>query len=696
MEKEILSIKNKKLNLEYIVFIIAIFLTGYLFLAPGHPTTGDTWPHLVRQKIVYQSIKEKFYPFFTFYFYSGYPHLQFYSPLFFFITGIFTLLTFGNLIFSLKTVLFILHIFSALAIFYYFKRETENYFLAILGSVGYLAVPWRILYIASFGNYPLSLIYLLLPLIFLYLNKSFSEGKIKNFLIFGFFLSLIFLSHIFYAVYSLLFIILYFLLKRYKISFKIILTFLIFFSTSLFFILPFILEYKHYLYPQPQLNLPPPNPLVLVGLKQEIGGYTGTYFGISILILSILGIISLGISHWKSILWSISLILTFLLPFLERYTESLSAGLPPQRFLVYLIFFSALLIPNGFEYLNKKLKLSEKILFYFLSILILIDCLPSTIRLRYAEKENFLAVREEIYELLSWKKVFKVLDIDIPDDKIDNFRRLCRYPACNFLYGNLPSPLGPPYHQFAPKNMLYTYPFVNYLSKELNDTLSRSLSNNFLKISSLLGITHIITLPTLLGAGEEETYVLLKSGIEWDDRFLVSGAQPPLVYGETKLPIVLISNIKKPMKKETLIKEGTLFIASDWQDFLKEITIDYEKGEINFIPVLENDNYESLPFKADLKVYDYYLKHNEIQIEYELTNPSFLRLPISYYPYLKIYLDNNEIPFYETKDHFIYLKSEKGKHNLKVLFKLPPLRKYTLIFSLISFIIFIFLIIIKR
>ncbi len=697
MKKEKVSPKKtKKLKEEYFFFLIVIFLTGYLFLAPGHPTTGDTWPHLVRQKIIYQSIKEKFSPFFTFYFYSGYPHLQFYSPLFFFITGLFTLLTFGKLIFSLKFVVFILHILSGLAIFYYLKKETKNLFLALLGSLVYLAVPWRVLYIASFGNYPLSLIYLLLPLIFLYLDKSFLENNTKSFFLFGFFISLIFLSHIFYAVYSLIFILLYFFLKRYKLSFKIIFAFLIFFSISLFFILPFLLEYRYYLYPQPQLNLPPPNPLVLLGLKQEIGGYTGTYFGISIFLISIIGIIGLGIAHWKSILWLVSLILTFLLPFLEKYTESLSAGLPPQRFLVYLIFFSAVLIPNGFEYLQRKLKLSEKILFYFLSILVLIDCLPSTIKLRYAEKENFLAVREEIYESLSYKKVFKVLDIDIPDDKVDNFRRLCRYPACNFLYGNLPSPLGPPYHQFAPKNMLYTYPFVNYLSKELTDTISRYLSEDFLKISSLLGITHIITLPTLLGAGEEETYVLLKTGIEWDDRFLISGAQPPLVYGETKLPIILISNVKKPMKKEKLVKERTLFIASDWQDFLKEIEIDYEKGEINFIPGLEKDNYDSLPFKSDLKIYDYSLKHNEIQIEYELTNQSYLRLPISYYPYLKVYLDNNQIPFYETKDHFIYLKSEKGRHILKVIFQPPPLRKYTLIFSLISFIIFIFLIIFKK
>ncbi|MEO0134633.1 MAG: hypothetical protein ABIK72_07775, partial [candidate division WOR-3 bacterium] len=308
----------------------------------------------------------------------------------------------------------------------------------------------------------------------------------------------------------------------------------------------------------------------------------------------------------------------------------------------------------------------------------------------------FLAVREEIYELLSYRKTFKVLDIDIPDDKIDNFRRLCRYPACNFLYGNLPSPLGPPYHQFAPKNMFYTYPFINYLSKELTDTTVRSLSENFLKISSLLGITHIITLPTLLGTGEEETYVLLKTGIEWDDRFLISGAQPPLVYGETKLPIILTSNVKKPMKKEKIVKEGTLYIASDWQELLKEITIDYEKGKINFLPVLEKDNYESLPYEAELKIYDFYLRDNEVMIEYELNNLAFLRLPISYYPYLKILLDNKEIPFYETKDHFIYLKSEKGRHALKVRFQLPPLRKYTLIFSLISFTIFLFLIIFKK
>ena len=690
-KEKIIQKENRRFRWEYFIFLVALISSGSLFLAPGHPTTGDIWPHLVREKIVYQAIKEKFSPFFTFYFYSGYPHLQFYSPLFFFITGIFNFLTFGQLIISLKIIVFILHVLSGLAIFYYLKQENKKSFAVIIGSIAFLVSPWRVLYIASFGNYPLSLIYLFLPLVFLYLDKSFLEKKIRNFVILGLLLAFIFLSHLFYAFYTFIFLLLYFVFKKYKSLPHIIYSFLSFILPSTFFLIPFILEYKNYLYPQAELNLPPPNPFVLLGLKSEIGGYTGTYLGWSIIILVIIGIIFLGFKNLKTIIWFLSLLLTFLTPYLEKYFGFLTAGLPPQRFLVYFIFFSALLVPYGFQYLAQKFKIAEKILFLFLAILILIDTLPSFIHLRYAEKENFLAVREEIYNLLAFQKVFKVLDIDIPDNKIDNFRRLCRYPACNFLYGNLASPLGPPYHQFAPKNLLYGYPWIKLVASDLADTAEHSFKENSLKALSLLGVSHIITLPTLLGSEEEETYVLLKSGVSWDDRFLIAGAQPPLVYGETKLPIILVSNVKKPLPKEKFIQEGTLVIADDWQKLLNELNIDYEDARINFIPVLENDYYDSLPEKVYLKIYDFSLKHNEVEIFYEQKNQGFLRIPISYYPYLKIYLDNHEIPFYETKDHFIYIKSDSGTHTIKLIFSLTSLRKFTLILSMLTFIIFLIL-----
>uniref|UniRef100_A0A7V3ZVH7 Membrane protein 6-pyruvoyl-tetrahydropterin synthase-related domain-containing protein n=1 Tax=candidate division WOR-3 bacterium TaxID=2052148 RepID=A0A7V3ZVH7_UNCW3 len=695
-KEKITQKENKRFKWEYFIFLVALISSGLFFLAPGHPTTGDVWPHLVRQKIIYQAIKERFSPFFTFYFYSGYPHLQFYSPLFFFITGIFNFLTLGQLIISLKIVVFILHILSGLTIFYYLKQENKNRLAVIIGSIAFLVSPWRVLYIASFGNYPLSLIYFFLPLAFLYLDKSFLEKKIRNFIIFGFLLSFIFLTHLFYAFYTFIFILLYFVFKKYKLLPHIVYSFLSFFLPSAFFLVPFIVEYKIYLYPQAELNLPPPNPFVLLGLKSEIGGYTGTYLGWSIIILAIIGVIFLGFRNLKTISWLLALLLTFLTPFLEKYFSFLTAGLPPQRFLVYFVFFSALLVPYGFQYLIQKFKIGEKFLFLFLSVLILIDTLPSFIHLRYAEKENFLAVREEIYNLLVFQKVFKVLDIDIPDSKIDNFRRLCRYPACNFLYGNLASPLGPPYHQFAPKNLLYGYPWIKLVASDLSDTTKHYFKENSLKVLSLLGVSHIITLPTLLGSKEEETYVLLKSGVSWDDRFILAGAQPPLVYGETKLPIILASNVKKPFLKEKFIQEGTLIIADDWQKLLNELNINYENAWINFIPVLEKDHYDSLPEKVYLKINDFSLKHNEIKIFYEQKNQGFLRIPISYYPYLKIYLDDREISFYETKDHFVYIKSDSGKHILKVIFSLPPLRKFTLILSLLAFIIFLILTILVK
>src|SRR5512143_3728283 len=60
----------------------------YVFVASGHPLTVDVWPHLSRMKMVYEALREGHSPFWSFMFYSGYPALRFYSPLFYFTGGV--------------------------------------------------------------------------------------------------------------------------------------------------------------------------------------------------------------------------------------------------------------------------------------------------------------------------------------------------------------------------------------------------------------------------------------------------------------------------------------------------------------------------------------------------------------------------------------------------------------------------------
>jgi len=158
---------------------VAAALSSYPFIAPGHPYTVDTWPHLARQSIVYHAIKEGFSPFYTFMYYCGFPALRFYSPLFSFLGGPLTLLTGGNLLLALRILLVALHLVSALAMYLYLRRSEAQGkkkgegagFGPALGAIVYLVIPWRVLYLSIIANYPQALVYVLLPLIFLALEN---------------------------------------------------------------------------------------------------------------------------------------------------------------------------------------------------------------------------------------------------------------------------------------------------------------------------------------------------------------------------------------------------------------------------------------------------------------------------------------------------------------------------------------------
>ncbi len=108
------------------------------FFAPGRPATVDVWPHLTRQQIVYEALKGGFSPFYTFMLYCGFPALRFYSPLFYFLGGLFTLLTAGNLMLALRAFLLIAHSLSAWAMFTLLGRRTDEQAGATLDALAFL------------------------------------------------------------------------------------------------------------------------------------------------------------------------------------------------------------------------------------------------------------------------------------------------------------------------------------------------------------------------------------------------------------------------------------------------------------------------------------------------------------------------------------------------------------------------------
>lgn len=690
----------------YLTLLAISFLASLSFIAVGYPTAGDVWPHLVRVKMVQEWLKSGSFPFFSFFFYSGYPALRFYNPLFFFLAGILSLI-FG-IFWATKILLFLTNILSGFTFFLFLKETKKDLKFALFGSLVYLLIPWRIMYVGGVATYPLNLFFLFLPLSFLALERFCQKPSGRSSLIFALTIFSLLISHFVYALWSFVFLFIYFLFRR-QFSKKVflfgLLAFIFSFLQSAFFLIPFLMKFSSHSFPQPYQKLPSPNPLVLLGLRSEIGGYTGAYLGWSLILLLIFAF--LYRQENKTLLKDgifpgliLSLFLTFFPTLLKRGDPLLTAGLPPQRFLAFFVFFAGIAVPDGIRFFQErllKLGINYNTTFSLLFLIFLSDCLPRLFYPLYSKREELLGIREEIYEILKREDVVKLVDIDIPTEGIDNFKRTCRYPAMGFIFANLPTVYGPPYHQFASKNMLYLYPWMNYLAIDLGDSTNHILSEKSLKIIRLAGISHIITLPTLIGGEVDQALVLLKNGLLWNDRFILAERKPPLAIGKYPyISLFLASNRVKPLPLERIIPEKSFCIAEDWQNLLDEISLDHEKGNCSFIPLRIGQREDSFPGEEPvIALHRLKIDHNLISAEISANKNCFLRTAVSFYPEIKVLIDEREIPLLETKDHFIAFPFPPGQYQVKIFTEKRPIDIYPFSLSLIA-ILFSFLFIFIR
>jgi hypothetical protein len=152
----------------------------------------------------------------------------------------------------------------------------------------------------------------------------------------------------------------------------------------------------------------------------------------------------------------------------------------------------------------------------------------------YPDRGKLLAVREEIHPIVTSEPHARLLDLNTPEPRIDDVSRTLWLPAVGVIYGGLPTPLGLPYHQYAPRSMLHVYPWVDYIAGELGDTTMKAISDNTHKALALMGASHFITLPTPIrtnGADSGPFVLMLKNGTDWDAQFVAAQREPPLALG---------------------------------------------------------------------------------------------------------------------------------------------------------------------
>jgi hypothetical protein len=694
---------------------LAALLSSYPFVAAGHPTSVDIWPHLARQSLVYHAVKDGFSPFYTFMFYCGFPALRFYSPLFYFLGGPLTLLTSGNLLLALRILQVLLHLLSAFVMYLYLLKREEREegrprrvgLGPALGAIVYLVIPWRTLYLGNNANCPQAPVYVLLPLAFLALEsilegrgkKHDMERRIRQGLLLGLWVGLLFLSHLAYAVFTLALLALWCLAKNPR---KVLGEWralggavLAGIGVSAFFLVPFVAEQASHRFPITHLNLSVPDLMVLLGFKTRMGGYAGWYLGLSVALLLLVAVGAVLFrrvrAHVPALLGlAISLFLTFGPALLKERQYLITAGLPPERFLLFVIFFTALLVPSAYELVRGALarrRVRPGVVFAVMAGVVMFDCMTLVLRGRFPDQRVFRAVRDEIYAAVNREPHARLLDLNIRTSRVDDTRRTSQLPTVGVIYGGLPTPLGLPYHQYAPRSMLYVYPWADNIAGDLGAANVLPVSDNTHKALALVGASHLTTLTALVntsGSDSGSFVLLLKREMDWDDRFVAAERVPPLAVGRTHQGLVLAANKVAPTAPDTLAPDHSFIVARNWRALLDTLQFDEADRRLSFIPTPAGTSPESLPGLPALAIDSTRIRHPEVVTGFQVNVDCFLRVAVSYYPELEVLLDGKPVPFFETADHFTYIRCPAGPHVLSVKARLGRLRIATMLVSLLS------------
>jgi uncharacterized membrane protein len=644
------------------IFIGALILlsaiAAHSLLQEGHPRIGDCWAHLARTGVVVDALKSFQIPYWDFRIYYGYPFLKFYAPLYYYIAAIFGLIS-GDLVFGTKLMLFLAHILSALGMFFFVRKYLEDSRAAFIAGLAYAFTFWHLFHIIAMARYPAALIYLMAPLCFLATVRYIEFQTMRQATGLGIMFGLVLLIHPQYGAFTIFFSSLLVLpyLKTLKAR-PALWILLAGAAVSGFSIIPFLLESGRYLNPFSSENYYNVSLIAILERAKYINRfnnwYLGEYIGISIVALAIagmVGIIKISLQKHVSLIVGLSFCVLFAfglaIPNFEWFYRLF--GMIPKRFLVFLVGFLSILAAIGYRYLANLAK-RPWLIFAIAATFILLDLLPTSFQTRwYPPKDVVMKKRDKIYATI--QPGYYLADLGRADTSMFENARLM-YPGMQSLYSQNPSPFGY-YFQFAPKTTYYSYPWLNIVANSLGMEISDSLKALDDKIAQLLTIRYV-ALEVSQPRSETDTTLELKTVVTGT----ISNLNP-----------IIISQSIRPWPESPIITSGQYCFAGDFKELLDSTYIDLDLSIARNLWV-RNSPAQDIEYFAPGRpiVRQYGLGINQAEMVVETGSECFARIPFSYYPDIKIYVNGERsVDIYESADHFIVVKLTEGLNIINIV-----------------------------
>ncbi|MGE0384300.1 MAG: 6-pyruvoyl-tetrahydropterin synthase-related protein [Gammaproteobacteria bacterium] len=196
-----------------LVAFLAALATRY-YLNFGSVFMGDATMHVATSGTVAAHLRQGTAPLWSNAWYGGYPMLEFYAPLYFYVTGVLTALS-GDVHLATKLVLWLAHVASVLSMYLFLRAALQRRAHALVGALGYGLAFHHMHIILYRGDLHMSLVYAIYPLPFLHLERYLNGRTTPRaaFLATAFTATALIIAHHAYAFFGLVFFGVYLLVR---------------------------------------------------------------------------------------------------------------------------------------------------------------------------------------------------------------------------------------------------------------------------------------------------------------------------------------------------------------------------------------------------------------------------------------------------------------------------------------------------
>ena len=691
------TLESRPRGMLLLLLLLGTVVTRY-YLNRGAVFMGDATMHLEVSAAVAEHVRRLSAPVWSNYWYGGFPLLEFYAPLYFYVTGAITALL-GDLHSATKLVLWASHLGSMVTMYLFLVTATRRPADALLGALCYGLAFHHMHIILYRGDLHMALIYLLYPTLFMHVERH-VRGALDlrgAFLRLAFSAFLLIIAHHAYAFFGLVFFSLYALLRygcdpARRVSLPRAVAPLLLALTggaamATFLLLPAVAD-QAWVRGMPGLPfmILVPTPPRLGFLKamldwQLIGNRNNiSYLGISVAALAVLG----AIHAWRRRDATALGLLAGGLYALFTLRSGFQYNVKNMNFVV---FYSAALAGFAPAWLatRRVAWASDARLPLSLLALVLLDLGPTTFQYVYRDNIDF---KEQMYARIraadgNYRTVERQLIFHDPaGDPRQSF-------DVHMLGSVMPTqPLASPFgwvHEAAGLSFAYAAEVVKQMHRELHDNQlsTRTLDGLFMfgvKFVSFRDRTHYFN-PPLPPAAD---YTLSDGLLELRDA-------RPLIAAPRLLPATDIAVFDPHNVVETRAyhDDQTFDYAND--DYARLIVplldamrIDRTRGTAAAIPVLGRaaatlGDGAAAPL---LDIEEFKVDIDHASIGYRAAAASFAQLSFSYFPYLDVRLDGQPLAFSRSAFNLLVVELPAGRHVVSIEARVSPLRRTAFLITL--------------